>query len=180
MCEEEMKIRGELESDIERDLEEEIKDGIYHLALRLHRLYQHKKERKAGEALDSGDNHRKNNRILSEVNISIRMEGGTRIEIKELRKEAPDHKGRPWSSKSENVPVSNSSNRKFDWAKSLRAGADPTTNVINRKNRRHNQGMSENHDIDKAGSASGSGLQRRGSVTGADNKNKVQELGWKW
>ena len=45
MSAEELKIRKELEMDVERDLEAEIKDGIYHLALRLHRLYQHQKKK---------------------------------------------------------------------------------------------------------------------------------------
>ncbi|KAK3011802.1 hypothetical protein RJ639_012503 [Escallonia herrerae] len=45
-------IRGELEMDVERDLDEEIKDGIYHLALQLHRLYQHQKERNDKKLLE--------------------------------------------------------------------------------------------------------------------------------
>ncbi|KAK3032285.1 hypothetical protein RJ639_036242 [Escallonia herrerae] len=49
-----MEIRGELEMDVERDLEEEIKDEIYHLVLRLHRLYQHQKER-SGKKLPEQD-----------------------------------------------------------------------------------------------------------------------------
>lgn len=49
MSADELNIFRELEKDVERDLEEEIKDGIYHLALRLHRLYQHQKERYMGD-----------------------------------------------------------------------------------------------------------------------------------
>lgn len=155
MSEEEIKIRGELEKDIERDLEEEIKDGIYHLALRLHRFYQHQKERKAGETLID-----KRSKALSEVNISIKMEGGTKIEIKEIKKEA--QQGRPMSSTiSENVkdvmPVSHK--KKFDWAKSLRSGMNSEANV--------NQ---------KSGSASG---QRKGTAGVVDTK-VAAELGWKW
>ncbi|XP_050207013.1 uncharacterized protein LOC126656478 [Mercurialis annua] len=102
MSEKEVEIRGELEMDIERDLEQEIKDGIYHLALRLHRLHHHQEKR---------------NKIVSEVNISIKMEGGTKIEIKETKKELNPHDhqekakaGRPRTAKSD----------KFDWEKSLR------------------------------------------------------------
>ena len=43
ISEEELKIRSELGMEIERDLEEEIKEGIYHLALRLHRIYIRRK-----------------------------------------------------------------------------------------------------------------------------------------
>lgn len=155
MSEEEIKIRGELESDIERNLEEEIKDGIYHLALRLHRLYQHQKERKAGETVID-----KKSKALSEVNISIQMEGGTKIEIKEIKKEA--QQGRPRSSTiSENVqdvmPVLHK--KKFDWAKSLRSGTDSKA-IVNKK----------------SGSASG---QRKGSV-GVDDTKVAAELGRKW
>ncbi|XP_041028952.1 uncharacterized protein LOC121268676 [Juglans microcarpa x Juglans regia] len=122
MSEEELRIRSELEMEIERDLEEEIKDGIYRHALRLHRLYQQQKERIAKEGPGQ---QRRNNQTLLEVNISIRMEGGTKIEIKETKKEAHDHhqeKGRPRTSRSENMkpflPVSNG--KKLDWVRSLR------------------------------------------------------------
>ncbi|KAF5464080.1 hypothetical protein F2P56_014190 [Juglans regia] len=130
MSEEELKIRSELEMEIERDLEEEIKDGIYRHALRLHRLYQQQNERiaKEGPGFETfqAGQQRKNNQTLLEVNISIRMEGGTKIEIKETKKEAHDHhqeKGRPRTSRSENMqpflrPVSNG--KKLDWVRSLR------------------------------------------------------------
>ncbi|XP_039062312.1 LOW QUALITY PROTEIN: uncharacterized protein LOC120206795 [Hibiscus syriacus] len=109
MCEEEWRIRGELESEIERDLEEEIKDGIYHLAFRLHRLYQHKRERNAEGISESGS---KKDKTLSEVNISIKMEGGTRIEIKETKK---DQKGQPLRPGPESRTKGSKSNaKKFD------------------------------------------------------------------
>ena len=188
MSEEEWKIRGELESDIERDLEEEIKDGIYHLAFRLHRLYQRRRERNAEDISESGDD--KKDKTLSEVNISIKMEGGTKIEIKETKKEAPDHqKGMllpPRSSRSTNVNVQGmlgSNAKKFDWAKSLRAGTDPAS--INRKIERSYQAkipsndrgfcMNLNHENTRRNVVSASG-QRKGNI---GLNNKVLELGWK-
>ncbi|KAK3211203.1 hypothetical protein Dsin_015909 [Dipteronia sinensis] len=193
MSEEELKIRSELESEIESNLEEEIKDGIYHLALRLHRLYQNQKER----------NSKQVNKTISEVNISIKMEGGTKIEIKEMKKEAaPDDKVRPWTSKSENIPramVLVSNYKKFDWAKSLRSGKGPSiTPPIannNKSNRRSSnqaivlsnkyQGFSSNPNFDsnaivaRRNLISSSG-QRKGSSSdvGVDSKEQL-ELGWK-
>lgn len=117
MSVEEMKIRGELEMDIERDLEEEIKDDIYHLALRLHRLYQHQMERSTREI---------KGKMLTEVNVIIRMEGGTKIEVKETRKEIPERSGTRASATrvTGGIRVPDATN--LDWAKSLRqAGAGP-------------------------------------------------------
>ncbi|XP_021802444.1 uncharacterized protein LOC110746523 [Prunus avium] len=132
--EEELKIRSEVEMDIERDLEEEIKDGICHLALRLHRLYQHQKERRSSYAAAlAARDERKMEKAFCEVNINIKMEGGTKIEIKETKKPAPpDQKGSGpnWSgSRSENyvqpfVKMARNS-KKFDWAKTLRSNVGP-------------------------------------------------------
>ncbi|TYI01914.1 hypothetical protein ES332_A11G232700v1 [Gossypium tomentosum] len=180
MCEEEWRIRGELESEIERDLEEEIKDGIYHLAFRLHRLYQNKRERNADDISESA--HKQKDKTLSEVNICIKMEGGTKIEIKETKKEAlNDGKGqriRPRSSRSRNgkgMLGSKSNGKKFDWAKSLRAGTDPEAMVPC-----NGRGFSMNRSLEntrrKLVSATGSVL-RKGNI---GVNNKVLELGWKW
>ncbi|KAG5609129.1 hypothetical protein H5410_020410 [Solanum commersonii] len=120
----EMKIRGELERDVERDLEDEIKEGICQLALRLHRLYKHQEERNTRKSIDdhgTRDNTRgTNTKALSEVNINIKMEGGTKIEIKETKKEAR----RPISNKALNNMQRMVSTRppKFDWTQSLRSG----------------------------------------------------------
>ncbi|GLU13059.1 hypothetical protein SLE2022_297060 [Rubroshorea leprosula] len=127
MSEEELRIREELECEIERDLEEEIKDGIYHYALRLHRLYQHKMERHAitGEC-----------KTLYEVNICIRMEAGIKIEIKEkTKKEAPEKGRLTTSARSLNAQTFNA-NKKFDWARSLRSGAGSHPVVVNKKSER--------------------------------------------
>nr|GME19390.1 uncharacterized protein LOC109180280 [Ipomoea batatas] len=98
---EEKKIWGELERDVERDLEEEIKDGICKLALRLHRLYHDSK-------------------TLSEVSINIRMEGGTKIEIKEIKKEA--HRSSSSTRRGGAPPPLPPRGQKFDWTNTLRSG----------------------------------------------------------
>ncbi|KAG6666656.1 hypothetical protein CIPAW_01G047400 [Carya illinoinensis] len=172
MSEEELKIRSELEMEIERDLEEEIKDGIYHHALRLHRL--------------------KNSQTLLEVNISIRMEGGTKIEIKETKKEAHDHhqeKGRPRTSRSENMqpfqPVSNG--KKLDWVRSLRFNAGPV--AIDRSSKHgslHQPKTPSNNrccydlnlDLKNARRICTASVLGQPKVR-ASVDNKVLELGWK-
>lgn len=130
ISEEELKIRSELEMDIERDLEEEIKDGIYRHALRLHRFYQQQKGRSGKEVpgLETqGRKLMKSNKTLLEVNISIRMEGGSKIEIKETKKESTPEKVRPRTSRSENMQSLQlfPNTKKFDWVKTLRSNAGP-------------------------------------------------------
>ncbi|KAF8406076.1 hypothetical protein HHK36_008156 [Tetracentron sinense] len=133
MSNEELKIRGELEMDIERDLEEEIKDGICRLALRLQRLYQHQRGRSATtssahstEVLSGLKNSK-----FSKVNITIRMEGKSKIEINKIKK--VDHKrGRLWTAKSEDKQGELSPGaKKFDWVTTLRSGTSP--NLIYKK-----------------------------------------------
>ncbi|OIS99097.1 PREDICTED: uncharacterized protein LOC109231757 [Nicotiana attenuata] len=126
----EMKIRGELERDVERDLEDEIKEGICQLALRLHRLYLHQEERntkKSANDLGATDGtHGTNTKPLSEVNINIKMEGGTKIEIKEIKKKARRSSSNLRSPKAaSNVMFTRPP--KFDWTQSLRSGSTPAT-----------------------------------------------------
>ncbi|KAI4314404.1 hypothetical protein L6164_027317 [Bauhinia variegata] len=154
---EELKIRGEMEKEIEKDLEEEIREGIYHLALRLHRLYQHQKERNVKEASESGYLQDNRSKSISEVTISIRMEEGTKIEIKQAKKEA-DERVHPRSSRSENVkdvPAFNA--KKFDWAKTLRAGSGPAA-------------------VDRANYSSKQLFNGKGNAT---VEKKLLQLGWK-
>nr|AWW15223.1 hypothetical protein [Leavenworthia alabamica] len=87
LSKEEERIRDEIEMEIERNLEGEFKDGIYNLALKLRRLYEQRRERE--ESLDVL--MRKSKRVL-EVNISIKMEGDTKIEITERKKEVDNDK----------------------------------------------------------------------------------------
>ncbi|XP_015873040.1 uncharacterized protein LOC107410149 isoform X2 [Ziziphus jujuba] len=157
---EELQIRHELEIDIERDLEEEIKDRIYHLALRLHRLYQHKMER---NAKDHESEHRakfakeEKKKMVSEININIKMEGGTKVEIKESKKEASE-KSRPRSFKPENMQ---SSNKKFDWVNTLRSSSSTSTSTS------AGQVRNPNH-VSK---------QQRGNAT---TDKDLNEMGWKY
>lgn len=149
----EMKIRGELERDVERDLEDEIKEGICQLALRLHRLYKHQEERNTKDLSidDHGtreDTRGTNTKALSEVNINIKMEGGTKIEIKEIKKEARRSRFNKVSSNVKRMITTRPP--KFDWTQSLRSGPTPVTgynkidtskkqikNIVN-KNDQHN------------------------------------------
>lgn len=89
LSKEEERIRDELEMEIERNLEGEFKDGIYNLALKLRRLYEQRRERE--ESFDVS--MRKSKRVL-EVNISIKMEGDTKIEITESKKEVDNDKAK--------------------------------------------------------------------------------------
>ncbi|KAL5753359.1 hypothetical protein ACOSQ2_023866 [Xanthoceras sorbifolium] len=191
MSEEELKIRGELESEIESNLEEEIKDAIYHLALRLHRLYKHQKERNNNNnakkvIIDSGGDYKKN-KTISEVNICIKMEGGTKIEIKEMKKEAPD-KGitRPWtSSRSENMlaaMVVSNNNKKFDWANSLRSsGKGPTHSPLNNTKSNHQAKILSNN-IKYQGYSPKMNSNKRNLIGSSEKRkvdNKMLEVGWK-
>ncbi|KAL5714324.1 hypothetical protein ACHQM5_016303 [Ranunculus cassubicifolius] len=106
---EELKIRRELEIEIENNLEEEIKQGIWDLALRLHRLYQHKKERIARELSTYRFDDR--NTIFRGMHIMIRVEGGSKVEIKEIEKE-----------KRQLPKISLlKAGREIDWVRSLRS-----------------------------------------------------------
>ncbi|CAI9111116.1 OLC1v1011255C1 [Oldenlandia corymbosa var. corymbosa] len=122
---EEAKIREELQMEVERELEEEIKEGICHLAFRLQRLYQQQqKERKA-----RGINN--TSKILSEVSISIKLEGGTKIEIKEIKKQLPPENRVIRTTPKVDYQMAHVQRimacrppphrKKFDWANSLRS-----------------------------------------------------------
>ncbi|KAA8546743.1 hypothetical protein F0562_003172 [Nyssa sinensis] len=184
MSAEELKIRGELELEIERDLEAEIKDGIYQLALRLHRLYHHQKERNARELSESGNkNHGMKSKILSEVNISIKMEGGTRIEVQEIKKEAPAN-GRPRTSRSENMQgMVAAEAKKFDWVKTLRsAGTSPL--AANKNNDSFHQkkvlqnkpNFHQNLTLELRRNSTSALRQRKRNM---GSENKLLALGWR-
>ncbi|XP_010431998.1 PREDICTED: uncharacterized protein LOC104716310 [Camelina sativa] len=115
LSKEEERIRDELETEIERNLEGEFKDGIYNLALKLRRLYEQRREREA--SLDVSV--RKSKRVL-EVNISIKMEGDTKIEITERKKEEDNEK----TKKTENLDK----RRKFAATGEDKTGKDKMTN----------------------------------------------------
>lgn len=146
-------LRSVEEMGIRRDFEEEtIKERIYHLALRLHRLYQQQREKK--------------NKTLLEVNISIKMEGVANIEIKETKKEDHDDheiRVRPRTARSENMMMmqlqpavlpkkvnANNNTKKFDWVKSLRSNAAPVGNMQQHKTSRTNRCCYVNLDLNNA------------------------------
>ncbi|XP_043713793.1 uncharacterized protein LOC122662273 isoform X3 [Telopea speciosissima] len=126
MSNEEWKIRADLEADMERDLEEEIKDGICHLAFRLYRLYQHQRDRNARESSRSGNKTGSafDKKTFSEVNITIKMEGDSKIEINEIKKVAHE-KNRPrstYSSEGKQGNIFPGNTKKFNWVNTLRSG----------------------------------------------------------
>lgn len=122
----ERKVREELEREVENDLEKEIKDGMYRLAMKLHNLYLHRRER--SEIRLKRRSSRKS--YVSEININVKMEGGSKIEIKESKKEGrqnPKPKPKPNSNPDSNLnPKKAYYGRrvKFDWTQSLRSGSD--------------------------------------------------------
>ncbi|KAF3439224.1 hypothetical protein FNV43_RR17499 [Rhamnella rubrinervis] len=164
ITQEELKIRHELEMEIERDIEEEIKDGIYHLALRLHRLYQHKKERTVSTTAIEKDDHHQKKKTISEININIKMEGGTKVEIKETKKEVPEKSPKPLSSKSETCMQKVTGNKKFDWVNTLRSSTS-TSGTTNDHLRNPNPESAKRNG------------SRRGNV-GVDKDSL--ELGWQY
>ncbi|KAF8404680.1 hypothetical protein HHK36_009568 [Tetracentron sinense] len=183
MSNEEWKIRGEQEKDTERDLEEEIKDGICRLALRLHRLYQHQKEKNARESSTHGTKNRAGvmNEGFSEVNITIGMEGGSKIELIEIKKEARE-KGRTAKSEDKQGELSLGS-KKFDWVRTLRSGTSPV--MINKKHDiSHRARLLRNDPTvypnlklkDRRNSASASRQYKRNVCV---ENSKLLELGWR-
>ncbi|KAL7094484.1 hypothetical protein ACP275_11G106200 [Erythranthe tilingii] len=138
---EEVKIREELEMEIEKNLEEEIKEGIYHFALKLHKFYQHQKEKRLKQYSSCDKPNEQGNfitreKIMSEVNITIKMEGENIIQIKEIKKEDEFGRGNfvpiniiPSNPRhARNVrgkkapPVARTV--KFNWTDSLRSGSN--------------------------------------------------------
>ncbi|PON84775.1 hypothetical protein TorRG33x02_194790 [Trema orientale] len=183
--EEIMKIRHELEVDVERDLEEELKEGIYHLALRLHRLNQHRNERTKRESESAGVKFAQEE-TFSEVNINIKMEGGTKIEIKETKKNdhhrhhhdrqelSRDHKNRPQSSRT--TLLMSRKSKKFDWVNSLRSDSGPV--IMNKKIHGSQASMMSN----EGGGGGGSGGHRRQlqrGIISVNNDREPLDLGWK-
>ncbi|XP_042509492.1 uncharacterized protein LOC122085118 [Macadamia integrifolia] len=170
MSNEEWKIRAELEADIEKDLEEEIKDGIRHLAFRLHRLYQHQRDRNERESSRGGNKTGSvfNKKTFSEVNITIKMEGDSKIEINEIKKVAHEkHQPRTTSSsegKQGNVFPGNT--KKFNWVDTLRSG-----------NRTHGVHPNIKHDVKGGRNCNSAMIERKRAVNVGNDK--LLELGWR-
>ncbi|XP_058772262.1 uncharacterized protein LOC131646143 [Vicia villosa] len=140
ISEEELKIRSELAMKIEKDLEEEIKEGIYNLARRLNRVFQQRKEREAKEAAFDKVNNK--TRALSKVIINIGIEGGAKIEIKEVNnKEAKERRCdfRPKKSLKEV--------KEIDWERSLRRGSSPVKGAYVRSKQKDRNMMRGNKKV---------------------------------
>ncbi|XP_051184068.1 uncharacterized protein [Lolium perenne] len=94
---EEKSIREELEEEIERDLEQEIIDQMFRLTRRLQSLYQHKDRR---ELINGSPSYIYQwptaNAILSEMNISVRLDGQCRIDITKVEQHADPVQVRSW------------------------------------------------------------------------------------
>ncbi|XP_068643994.1 uncharacterized protein [Aristolochia californica] len=116
LSDEERKIRIELETKIEKGLEEELKQGICHLALRLHSLYQNQ------------EGNRKN--AFTELNVTVRMEGESKIEIFEIKKGNCGKLRTLSPVAAHKLPFAGG----FSWAKTLRSHS--TSKMINQKNER--------------------------------------------
>lgn len=154
----ERKIREELEREIENNLEREIKEGMHGLAMKLHKLHLHRREKSESKITRQSSNQQNKQRrkIVSEVNINIKMEGGTTIEIKESRKE---DRRIPNSNPNPNPKqVHNARKIKFDWTQSLRSGS----------NNSRIESKIEEKKSDKVGNSC------------ATRKVALLELGWKY
>lgn len=123
MSNEELKIRGELENEIEGGLEDEIKDGICRLSLRLHRLYQHQKTR------DAEFRSQMNEEVFTEVNITIRMEGESTIQIHENKKAIGNKAMTMTPAQTQRFKLAEKQSRvcpslkEFDWVQTLRSNS---------------------------------------------------------
>ncbi|KAF5791169.1 hypothetical protein HanXRQr2_Chr09g0391581 [Helianthus annuus] len=161
----ELNIFKELEKDVERDLEEEIKDDIYRLALRLHRLYQHQKERHTS---DSSEPHMKEqhakNKILSELNINIRMENGTKIEIKETKDGIRSPRLTSANIKRAAAPAPQK--KKFNWESTLRS--EPLV-----KSDQYTKPKSDEKDVKKVAKSNSVLAQRMENIPTKKNPLKV-------
>nr|TKV94054.1 hypothetical protein SEVIR_9G268600v2 [Setaria viridis] len=83
---EELRIRNDLEADIEKDLEREIIDNMCRLARHLQRLYQHRHGRQLmGSATDCRfSTPHAENTVLWEMNIRIKLDAQCRINITKI------------------------------------------------------------------------------------------------
>ncbi|XP_058078136.1 uncharacterized protein LOC131226497 [Magnolia sinica] len=182
MSSEELKIRAELECEVERDLEEEIKDGICHLALRLHRLYQHQKEIGARHSSTKGAEFQNEARdvTFTEVNITIRIEGGSKFEVHESKKEICN-KGYTQNKRLEDKKGKmGPSTKKFDWERTLRSGTSSV--AIVKKVPDKDRATKTGHDVHRHATKDGRNL-----INGSDQgkrkirmkHNKLLQLEWR-
>ena len=86
----ELRIRDELEAEIEEDLEHEIIDSMCRLARHLQRLYQQRNIREfTGSVTDYQFSlPHAENALLLEMNIRIKLDGQCRIDIAKVENDA--------------------------------------------------------------------------------------------
>ncbi|MED6219655.1 hypothetical protein PIB30_037801 [Stylosanthes scabra] len=194
---EELKIRSELEMEIEKHLEDEIKESIYRLALRLRRIYKQRKERNNANDNNIISYNNNNDGAFCGVNIWVRiMEGGrrtTKVEIKDVAKRVVCPKSNNNYRQNNVVKEVNgfgARNKKFDWVNTLREGSSsPVVVAINRSN----GGSKSKHktfDLENVFSNSklecGKGKKNCGSSpcqgkkSASVDKKKILQLEWKF
>lgn len=119
------------------------------------------------------------NKTFSELNINIKMDGGTKIEIKEVKKEAHQGDQRPKSAASRpdiNVQkMTGPDTKEFNWAKTLRSRPGPV--FVKRKNESSHQAKVLNHGSNVHENAKLNKVIRNYASASVDNK--LLELGWK-
>ncbi|CAN6318676.1 unnamed protein product [Urochloa humidicola] len=87
---EELRIRDNLEADIEHDLERDIIDNMCCLARHLQRLYQHRHARQlTGSDTDyQFSSPHAENKILPEITIRLKLDAQCRIDITKIENDA--------------------------------------------------------------------------------------------
>ncbi|MED6208917.1 hypothetical protein PIB30_049689 [Stylosanthes scabra] len=191
---EELKIRSELEMEIEKHLEDEIKDSIYWLALRLCRIYKQRKERNNNNANDNSVRSSNNNGAFCGVNIWVRiMEGGrrtTKVEIKDVAKRVVCPKS-PYRQNNvvKEVNGFGARNKKFDWVNTLREGSSsPVVVAINRskggsksKNKTFDlKDVFSNSKLECGKGKNNGGSPCQGKKSASVDKKKILQLEWKF
>ncbi|QHO44351.1 uncharacterized protein [Arachis hypogaea] len=194
---EELKIRSELEMEIEKHLEDEINESIYCLALRLRRIYKQRKERNnAKYASEYGNNHQlllndnniiriSNNGTFSGVNIWIRMEGGrrTKVEIKDVAKRVCP------KTVVKEVNGFGAKNQKFDWVNTLREGSSsPVVAAVDRSNggskSKHKsfdlKNVFSNSKLECGKGKNNGGSPCQGKKSASVDQEKILQLEWKF
>ncbi|KAL5992624.1 hypothetical protein ACLOJK_013543 [Asimina triloba] len=186
MSGEELKVRNELEIEVEKDLEEEIKDGICRLALRLHRLYQHQKEiRGPGFSSMNGNKNQTNAfvGVVTEVNISIRIEADSKMEVSESNKEISNQrrieKVKVEGEHGKRLKMGVSSCKEFDWVRTLRSSGSSSSVAIAKKN---NKGSRQDSESSSCRAISQRGRNRNFINEWDERKKremKLLESGWR-
>ncbi|THU60890.1 hypothetical protein C4D60_Mb07t17500 [Musa balbisiana] len=178
MSAEEQTIRAELETDIERNLEEELKDDICRLTVSLHRLYLHKKDMN-DKRTSSNDN---STEVTTVVKITTKTVGEYMMQIYESKTTALDVV-RHCSSRSKATPGRvYGGNKQTEWAKTLLSTRGSTVAAGKKHGSfdRYGSGKSPNVRPLKKEGRSSCGASSQTSKPNERNKKKLLELGWKY